>query len=299
MNLIEYIQKIPGHQNSEGEAAPWVILDHDDGSILSSHKTKKDAQDHLEQMKTYSESRLSEQFALSDLDANAISDITAEYLFDREHGNGMNQNYLRGVDLRNNFLYIQYETMPSYDEPEHYRINAVPAPVPTTSYDTLFQFADTEENLGDQATFQSLSSGEKAKIVRSYLEDGNARVWCSCPAFYYQGHYEDMAKLDAVVFPFRGPKGDGIWHARHAPGLTQPGISICKHIAAAMHNLANRDVSKVIKGVAPLLPVREPEVIEVETPEVEPQIEEEPTVVNPEVPEDLGQEAEDEENQET
>jgi hypothetical protein len=36
-----------GHKNSEGLDAPWVIKSHETGEILSSHKSKKDAEKHL------------------------------------------------------------------------------------------------------------------------------------------------------------------------------------------------------------------------------------------------------------
>lgn len=36
-----------GHKNSKGESAEWVIVSHKDGHIISSHKTKADAEKHL------------------------------------------------------------------------------------------------------------------------------------------------------------------------------------------------------------------------------------------------------------
>ncbi len=46
--LVEYVTKVEGHKNSKGESAPWVIKDHDTGKIISSHKTKKAAESHLQ-----------------------------------------------------------------------------------------------------------------------------------------------------------------------------------------------------------------------------------------------------------
>ena len=42
-----------GHKNSKGEAAPWTIVSHETGKILSSHKSKKKAEEHLRQMEYY------------------------------------------------------------------------------------------------------------------------------------------------------------------------------------------------------------------------------------------------------
>jgi len=42
-----------GHKNSQGEDAPWTIVSHDTGKILSSHKSKNAADEHLKQMEYY------------------------------------------------------------------------------------------------------------------------------------------------------------------------------------------------------------------------------------------------------
>lgn len=55
MILLEYVKRIPGHRNSKGEPAPWTIVSHKTGKILSSHKTKKDAEEHLKQMHIFKE----------------------------------------------------------------------------------------------------------------------------------------------------------------------------------------------------------------------------------------------------
>ena len=45
---------MPGHKNSEGEKAEWVIVSHDTGKILSSHKSKSEAESHLQDMHAHS-----------------------------------------------------------------------------------------------------------------------------------------------------------------------------------------------------------------------------------------------------
>lgn len=46
--LIEYVTYVKGHENSKGENAPWVIKSHETGKIISSHKSKKAAKSHLQ-----------------------------------------------------------------------------------------------------------------------------------------------------------------------------------------------------------------------------------------------------------
>lgn len=43
-----------GHKNSKGEDAPWVIRSHEDGRVLASFPTKKEAENHMKTMKRYS-----------------------------------------------------------------------------------------------------------------------------------------------------------------------------------------------------------------------------------------------------
>lgn len=45
-----FVAHVPGHTNSKGESAPWVIKDHKTGKILSSHKSKEEAKSHLRDM---------------------------------------------------------------------------------------------------------------------------------------------------------------------------------------------------------------------------------------------------------
>lgn len=51
---VSFIAHMPGHKNSKGEAAAWVIKSHETGKILSSHKTKAEAKKHLQEMHIFS-----------------------------------------------------------------------------------------------------------------------------------------------------------------------------------------------------------------------------------------------------
>lgn len=47
---LSFVSKCPGHRNSKGELAEWCVKSHDTGEIISSHKTKAQAKEHLRQM---------------------------------------------------------------------------------------------------------------------------------------------------------------------------------------------------------------------------------------------------------
>ena len=51
--LVESVKYVKGHKDSKGEDAPWTIVSHETGKILSSHKSKKSAEEHLRQMEYY------------------------------------------------------------------------------------------------------------------------------------------------------------------------------------------------------------------------------------------------------
>lgn len=47
---VSFVVHMPGHTNSKGEAAPWVIKSHETGKVLSSHKSEAEAKRHLQDM---------------------------------------------------------------------------------------------------------------------------------------------------------------------------------------------------------------------------------------------------------
>ena len=51
--LLEMVKYMKGHKNSKGEDAPWTIVSCKTGKILSSHKSKEAADEHLQQMEYY------------------------------------------------------------------------------------------------------------------------------------------------------------------------------------------------------------------------------------------------------
>ena len=51
--LVEHVEYRKGHKDSRGEDAPWVIVSCQTGKILSSHKTKEKAEEHLGQMEYF------------------------------------------------------------------------------------------------------------------------------------------------------------------------------------------------------------------------------------------------------
>jgi len=68
-----------GHKNSKGESAPWVIRDENSGNVLSSHKTKGEAEKHLKQMKYFKYKKSSSNDSLKDFVISMVSEVISLY----------------------------------------------------------------------------------------------------------------------------------------------------------------------------------------------------------------------------
>ena len=71
---LSYVAHIPGHKNSKGEAAPWVIKDHKDDHTISSHKTEGEAKSHLQDMHAHSASKT------ATISRDSLDDFTRAYI---------------------------------------------------------------------------------------------------------------------------------------------------------------------------------------------------------------------------
>lgn len=95
--VISYIQYIKGHKNSKGESAPWVIRDHKTGKILSSHKSREEAEKHLKRMKYFKHKRK------ASININPVDIIKAEYQFLKDL---IDKNVISEKDLSDKLLEI-------------------------------------------------------------------------------------------------------------------------------------------------------------------------------------------------
>ena len=48
--MVEYKE---GHKNSKGEDAPWCIVSHENGRVISSHKSRSSAESHLKDIQMF------------------------------------------------------------------------------------------------------------------------------------------------------------------------------------------------------------------------------------------------------
>ncbi len=74
--VYSYVRHSPGHKDSSGEPAPWVIVDHDDGHIISSHKTEGEAKKHLQQMHAHKSN-------ISLVNVTTLDELLDKFVYDK------------------------------------------------------------------------------------------------------------------------------------------------------------------------------------------------------------------------
>jgi hypothetical protein len=53
INKVAYVSHVPGHTNSKGESAPWVVKQHNTDKILESFKSESAAKEGLKNMESH------------------------------------------------------------------------------------------------------------------------------------------------------------------------------------------------------------------------------------------------------
>lgn len=73
--MVRYIE---GHKNSKGEDAPWCIVSHENGRVISSHKSKTAAEKHLGDIQMFK--HMKNESVLSDIGLkNRVIDILSRF----------------------------------------------------------------------------------------------------------------------------------------------------------------------------------------------------------------------------
>lgn len=76
---------------------------------------------------------------------------------------------------------------------------------------------------------------KKAGIIRKIFKGATAKVHSNDMSFYWQGTWENAARLGYSIFPFTGHPGKGKWSVHHRG--ESPAIYITKHILEVMQVL--------------------------------------------------------------
>jgi hypothetical protein len=85
VKINEFVAHVPGHKNSAGKSAPWVVKSHETGKIISSHASKAAAEAHLTQMRYYGskkENKIKELVGSTEFNPDFVKDLDPEITFD-------------------------------------------------------------------------------------------------------------------------------------------------------------------------------------------------------------------------
>ena len=200
---------------------------------------------------------LQEAFTLPDYKANAESPLNKKFFKIRQK-EGNTGSYLTNVIWNNNndTVTIQFKTKPTYigrkNNPYFKGVQKrvqvlTPTVVEKTSryYKIYVQFVGVKEYLGTRKTFQSFSPKEQGQLILNMIEHCPAKLWENDMSFYWQGAFEDLAQVDASIYPFVGTPGKGIWNARHGSD-----IHLTKHFVEVLQIIKPnyQDIAKMLSG---------------------------------------------------
>ena len=102
--------------------------------------------------------------------------------------------------------------------------------------------------------FKTQPKSIQKKQLQDVFDKCDVQVNCDCPAYHWQGSHEDNTKAHTTILKYGGPKGKGIWRARHkaSGGLSEPYIRVCKHVlqcSEEIDSFINDMIAQLTKGV--------------------------------------------------
>lgn len=156
---------------------------------------------------------------LSQFDTSKITDKSiAEY--------GLNEANLINATFGNDSITIQFEVKSTGDN-THVDLAGKTQVFLKNGYSVTVQFTGTKNYLSPTNTDKS----SIAQQFNNIIQNCDAKVYCDCPAFYWQGMAEKDAKQGDSYFGFRGQHGKGYWNNLHNVN----GPQACKHIWSAIY----------------------------------------------------------------
>lgn len=156
---------------------------------------------------------------LSQFDTSKITDKSiSEY--------GLNEAKLIDASFGKDSITIQFEVESTGDN-THVDLAGKTQVFLKRGYSVTIQFANTDNYLSPT----NVNKDAIAQQFNSVIQNCDAKVYCDCPAFYWQGMAEKDAKQGDSYFGFRGQHGTGYWNNLHNVN----GPQACKHIWSAIY----------------------------------------------------------------
>jgi hypothetical protein len=220
-----------------------------------------------------------QELLLKDLDPGGVSGIT-QRAFDKRQSEGSTGVNLASAHLQfPDLLELGFEVESSFGDTGQMTVSGQRIGGYDPHYMCYLQFSGLDRVMGND--FLSLPRNAQKRVLLKVFDDCDVKVNCNCPAWYFQGHAEDMAKKGGAIVSFRGTKGQGIWRRRHqaSGGLTDPRVRVCKHlyqvaeeisswIPEIINTLKGQGAPTVSESISPQIPEAKPK--NAREPKVEP-----------------------------
>lgn len=180
-----------------------------------------------------------QETTLPELENGAIATITQNTLTNRysnEYSYSVDDVQITGNDLLVTFMVLSTGK-------DGNAIYAGYTNSPAGQYSIQIQFLNAASAMGiaslDQIAGQPLET--ITNYVQTMLNNADVKLYSDDPSFYYQGFWEDLAKVDMSIYDFPGPKGQDKWHNIYANsgGLKNDNIRVTKHIAQLVKERGN------------------------------------------------------------
>lgn len=156
---------------------------------------------------------------LSQFDTSKITDKSIS-----EHG--LNEAKLINASFEDNSITLQFEVNSTGDN-THVDLTGKTQVFLKRGYSVTIQFLNTKNYLSPTNINQSAIAQQFNCIIKNC----DVKIYCDCPAFYWQGMAEKDAKQGDSYFGFRGQHGSGYWNNLHNVN----GPQACKHIWSAIY----------------------------------------------------------------
>ena len=171
-----------------------------------------------------------QELLMKDLNPAGVSGLTSKHhglrMDEGDSGTRLTSAHLQYPDL----LELGFEVESSYGGDQQMSLGGQWIGGYDPHYTCYFQFSNLQSVMGPD--FQKQTKSIKKQVIKKVIDSCDVQVNCSCPAFYWQGHSEDLSKKGGTISKFRGTKGTGVWRGRHqaSGGLADPYVRVCKHL---------------------------------------------------------------------
>lgn len=224
-------------------ATVWYIVKHnedyffDDIKVVNSFFDDDGAPDVFENfIFAPNLNKLIEGLLISDIQANAVSDMNKKFL-NLRRTDGTSGSYLKDANWveDEDSVYLMYHANPTYDK-QVTNYSASGAKYSDNKYLVQIQFENVSKVLGDKETFKTFTAKEQGQLVLQMIDECEVRLFASDPSFLFQSAWEYLDEVGAAIYPLPVEKGRDIWAKKHT-GTQISGLHVTKHLSEILPTL--------------------------------------------------------------